>query len=110
MASVLPNGATISDAADSALKAAQNRSEYEEALRLAPACSYYDPFGIGITFYEKTADGHLILQKTPLASDQPRCPGGHLYFNFVQQRCLYPDQTPAVGDGTDPNPKIGQVY
>ncbi|GLW53713.1 MULTISPECIES: hypothetical protein [Streptomycetaceae] len=110
MASVLPNGATISDAAASALKAARNRSEYEEALRLAPACSYTDPFGIGITFYEKTADGHLFLRNTPLANDKARCPDGRLYFNMDQQKALFPDETPALGDGSDPNPKIGQVY
>ncbi|MFD4123631.1 hypothetical protein ACFWIN_05915 [Streptomyces sp. NPDC127049] len=107
MASVLPNGATISDAAGSALKAARTRSEYEEALRLAPACSYTDPFGIGITFYEKTADGHLFLRETPATNDRL---GSRLLFNFDQQKALLPDETPALGNGSDPNPKIGQVY
>ncbi|MEU8777646.1 hypothetical protein [Streptomyces sp. NPDC048606] len=111
MATVLPNGATLSDAAESALNAARNRTEYEDALRQAPACLYEDPFGSGMTFYEKTADGHLFLRHTAACNLQPeRCPEGYLYFNMTEQKNLYPDETPRLGDGSDPNPKTGQIY
>ncbi|MFI1942788.1 hypothetical protein ACH46F_02920 [Streptomyces virginiae] len=110
MAPVLPNGAIISDAADAAINAAQNRSEYEEALRQAPACSYPDPFGVGVTFYAKTADGHLFLNNTPLAPDGARCEGGRLWFDMARQEALLPDETERIGNGSDPDPKTGQVY
>ncbi|MFJ3088303.1 hypothetical protein [Streptomyces sp. NPDC086838] len=111
MAHDLPTGTPISDEAQVALASARNRAEYEQALRQVPACLYPDRFGRGTAYYEKTAHGHLFLRNTPTCTlDATTCPEGRPFFDYEAQDALFAHQTTFFDDGSDPDPKAGQIY